>query len=113
MATPSTKAEKAAYTDKMAYYLNKVNPVPILPEYTGPYKVGTIDIEIPVSSLNAPSAAPPNAADIQTVQFRLFYPAQPDSKGKRITWLPAPQRSHVSAYTKFLGFGSVASEIIS
>lgn len=113
MAPLSTKAEKAAYTERMAYYLNKVNPVPILPEYTGPYKVGTVDVELPVSSLNAPSAAPSNAADIHTVQFRIFYPAQPDSKGKRITWLPAPQRSHVSAYTKFLGFGSLTSEILS
>lgn len=113
MTPPSTKAEKAAYTERMAYYLNKVNPVPTLPEYTGPYKVGTADVEIPVSSLRAPSTAPTNAADIHTVQFRVFYPAQPDSKGKRITWLPAPQRSHVSAYTKFLGFGSLTSELIS
>lgn len=97
----------------MASFLSKVNPVPALPEYTGPYKVGTIDVEIPVSSLAAPSAAPSNAADIETVLFRLFYPAPSDAKGKRITWLPAPQRSHVSAYTKFLGFGNVASEIIS
>lgn len=113
MASPTTKAEKAAYTEKMAYYLNKINPVPALPEYTGPYKVGTIDVEIPVSDLNAPSEAPANAADIHTILYRVFYPAQPDSKGKRITWLPAPQRSHVSAYTKFLGFGSFASEVIS
>lgn len=113
MAAPSTKAEKAAYTEKMAYYLNKVNPIPALPEYTGPYKVGTVDVEIPVADLKAPSAAPPNATDIHTVLFRIYYPARPESRGKRITWLPAPQRSHVSAYTKFLGFGPVSSEIIS
>ncbi|KAF3770759.1 PAF acetylhydrolase [Cryphonectria parasitica EP155] len=97
----------------MSYYLNKINPIPTLPEYTGPYIVGTIDVEIPISGLNAPSEAPENAADIHTIQFRIFYPAQPDSRGKRITWLPAPQRSHVSAYTKFLGFGAVTSEILS
>lgn len=97
----------------MAQFFSKVNPVPTLPEYTGPYKVGTIDLEIPVSTLNAPSKTPSNATDIPTVQFRIFYPAQPDSKGKRITWLPAPQRSHVSAYTKFLGFGPVAAELLS
>lgn len=113
MAVPSTKAEKAAYTERMAYYLSKVNPIPVLPEYTGPYKVGTVDVEIPVANLKAPSDAPPNAADIHTVLFRIFYPAQPESKGKKITWLPAPQRSHVLAYTKFLGFGPVSSEIIS
>lgn len=94
-------------------YWKKVNPVPTLPEYTGPYKVGTVDVEIPVSDLNSPSDVPTNARDIPTVQFRVFYPAQPDAKGKRISWLPAPQRSQISAYTKFLGFGSVASELIS
>lgn len=113
MAPPSSNAERAAYAEKMAYYLNKVNPVPSLPDYTGPYKVGTVDVEIAVADLQAPSDAPAHAADIHTILFRIFYPAQPESKGKRITWLPAPQRSHVSAYTKFLGFGSVASEILS
>lgn len=115
MSSPTGKPakERAGYTERMSYYLNKVNPVPVLPEYTGPYKVGTVDVELPVSALNAPSEAPPNAADIHTVLFRIFYPAQPDSKGKRITWLPAPQRSQVAAYSKFLGFGSVASELIS
>lgn len=97
----------------MASYFKKVNPIPTLPEYTGPYKVGTVDVELPVSDLNSPSDVPSNARDIPTVQFRVFYPAQPDSKGKRISWLPAPQRSQISAYTKFLGIGSVAAEIIS
>lgn len=113
MAPPPSKAEKAAYMEKLGQYLNKVNPIPTLPEYTGPYKVGTTDVEISVSDLHAPSSAPSNAAGISTVQFRIFYPAQPDSKNKRISWLPAPQRSHISAYTKFLGFGPVASELLS
>ncbi|KAG6357073.1 hypothetical protein INS49_014950 [Diaporthe citri] len=113
MTPPTTKADKAAYSERMSYYLNKVNPVPTLPEYTGPYKVGTADVEIPIADLHAPSSAPSHAADIPTVQFRIFYPAQPDSKGKRITWLPAPQRSHVTAYTKFLGFGAFTSELLS
>lgn len=102
-----------AYSEKMSYYLNKINPVPILPEYSGPHKVGTIDVEIPVSDLKAPSAPPHNATDIHTVQFRVFYPAQPDTKGKQITWLPAPQRTHVSAYTKFLGIGPLMAEVVS
>ncbi|KAK7706318.1 hypothetical protein SLS64_007658 [Diaporthe eres] len=113
MTPPTTKTEKAAYSERMSYYLNKVNPVPTLPEYTGPYKVGTADVEIPIADLHPPSSAPSNAADILTVQFRIFYPAKPDSKGKRITWLPAPQRSHVTAYTKFLGFGAFTSELLS
>ncbi|PSR94350.1 platelet-activating factor acetylhydrolase, isoform II-domain-containing protein [Coniella lustricola] len=113
MAPAAAKADKAAYSEKMSYFLNKVNPIPTLPEYSGPYKVGTVDIEIPVADIEAPSQAPSNAADIHTVLCRVFYPAQPDSKGKKITWLPAPQRQHISAYTKFLGFGNAASDIIS
>ncbi|KAK7749697.1 hypothetical protein SLS53_000276 [Cytospora paraplurivora] len=113
MAPSSTKPEKVAYMERVTQYLNKVNPIPILPDYTGPYKVGTADVEIPISDLHAPSSAPSNAADILTVQFRIYYPAQADSNGKRITWLPAPQRSHISGYTKFLGFGSFTSEMLS
>lgn len=115
MTPPSTKTEKAkaALSGKVAYYLNKINPIPTLPEYTGPYKVGTADVEIPISDLHAPSSPPSNAAGILTVQFRIFYPAQPDSQGKAVTWLPHPQRSHVSAYTKFLGLGSFTSELLS
>lgn len=113
MAPSSPKPEKVAYMERVTQYLSKVNPIPTLPDYTGPYKVGTADVEIPVSDLHAPSSAPSNAADILTVQFRIFYPAQPNSNGKRITWLPAPQRSHISGYTKFLGFGSFTSEMLS
>lgn len=94
-------------------YLSRLSPIPSFPEYTGPYKVGTVDVEIPVSELDAPSPAPDTAADLHTVQFRIFYPAQPDSKGKRISWLPAPQRLHVSAYTQFLGIGPMVASVLS
>lgn len=97
---------------KLASYFSRLSPIPTFPEYTGPYKVGTVDVEIPVTDLNAPSPAPPNAVDIPTVQFRIFYPAVPESE-KPIPWLPNPQRRHVSAYTKFVGVGSTLSDIIS
>ncbi|KAI1843984.1 hypothetical protein JX266_009850 [Neoarthrinium moseri] len=95
-----------------ASYLNKLNPVPGFSEYSGPYKVGTVDVEIPVAELESPAPAP-DGVDIETVQFRIFYPAQPDSKGKKITWLPAPQRNHLSAYIKFLGVGTLVAEAVS
>ena len=98
---------------KLASILSKLSPVPGFPEYTGPYKTGTVDVEIPVSELESPSPAPDTAADILTVQFRIFYPTGQDTKGKRITWLPAPQRHHVSAYTKFIGVGNVLAELVS
>jgi platelet-activating factor acetylhydrolase len=86
--------------------------VPSFPEYTGPYTVGTIDVEIPVAELEAPSPAPDDS--IPTVQFRIFYPCEADSNAtKGITWLPLPQRAHVSAYTKFMGASSRLAEVIS
>ena len=98
---------------KMADYLAQLNPVPAFPEYTGPFKVGTVDVEIPVSDLSAPSPAPDDATDIHTVQFRVFYPAVADSKQSRIPWLPNPQRQHVAAYTQFIGLGSMFAEFLS
>ncbi|CRK17063.1 hypothetical protein BN1723_017511, partial [Verticillium longisporum] len=87
---------------KLSAYLSQLNPVPTFPDYTGPYKVGTVDVEIPVSELESPSHAAESAADIYTVSCRIYYPATPDSTGKPISWLPSPQRHHVSAYTQFM-----------
>ncbi|KAJ2992944.1 hypothetical protein NUW58_g1999 [Xylaria curta] len=98
----------------MASLLSKLNPVPRFPEFTGPYKVGTVDIEIPVCELESPAPAPDNAADIETVQFRIFYPCDASATSKkRITWLPAPQRDYLSAYIKFLGVGPLLAEAAS
>jgi hypothetical protein len=97
----------------MTSYLSRLSPVPAFADYSGPYKVGTVDVEIPVSELNSPSPTPDVAANIHTVQFRIFYPAAQDSKGKRISWLPAPQRLHVAAYTQFLGLGPMVASVLS
>ena len=93
--------------------LSRLSPIPAFPEYTGPYKVGTVDLEIPVSELGSPSPRPDAAADIHTVQFRIFYPATADSDGPPISWLPNPQRLHVSAYAQFLGLGPAAASFLS
>lgn len=98
----------------MASLLSKLNPIPRFPDFTGPYKVGTIDVEIPVCELESPAPTPDNAVDILTVQFRIFYPCDPNAAaGKRITWLPAPQRDYLSAYIKFLGVGAFLAEAAS
>ncbi|KAM0191309.1 hypothetical protein ACHAPI_008898 [Fusarium lateritium] len=94
-------------------YLSRLSPIPAFPEYTGPYKVGTVDVEIPVSELEAPSAAPEGADKIHTVQYRMFYPAVAESNEKLISWLPNPQRQHLVAYTKFLGIGPMLAEFLS
>ncbi|KAI1462405.1 PAF acetylhydrolase [Annulohypoxylon moriforme] len=109
MAQPANPSS----SDKWSSLLSRLNPIPGFTEYTGPYKVGTADVEIPVSELDSPAPAPDNAADIETVQFRIFYPAHPDAQGKRITWLPAPQREHLSAYIQFLGVGQLVAQAVS
>ncbi|KXX76545.1 putative phospholipase A2 [Madurella mycetomatis] len=97
----------------MASFLSALNPVPSFPDYTGPYKVGTVDVEIPVSELVPPSPTPDGAEDLHTVQFRVFFPGVPEPRGKRVTWVPAPQRLHVAAYAQFLGIGSTLASILS
>ncbi|ENH68780.1 Platelet-activating factor acetylhydrolase [Fusarium oxysporum f. sp. cubense race 1] len=94
-------------------YLSRLSPIPSFPEYTGPYKVGTVDVEIPISELEAPSAVPEGVDKIHTVQYRMFYPAVPESHEKHISWLPNPQRQHLVAYTKFLGIGPMLAEFLS
>ncbi|KAK7432448.1 hypothetical protein QQZ08_001013 [Neonectria magnoliae] len=98
---------------KLTSCFSRLSPVPAFPEYTGPYKVGTVDVEIPVSELQSPVPVPEGADDIHTVQFRMFYPAVAESGEKRIGWLPTPQRQHLSAYTKFLGIGPMLAELLS
>jgi len=97
----------------MASYisLSRLSPIPGFPSYSGPHDVGTIDVELPVSDLDSPSPSPGEA--ISTVQYRIFYPCELDSKGKAINWIPAPQRGYVSAYARFLGAGSYLAEFIS
>ncbi|KAK5993750.1 Platelet-activating factor acetylhydrolase-like protein [Cladobotryum mycophilum] len=106
-------ATEASTAARIAAYLSRLSPIPAFPSYTGPYKVGTMDVEIPVSELSSPCPVPDNAGDIPTVLFRVFYPAVPDSNQKRIPWLPNPQRHHVSAYTQFIGVGHTLAEFLS
>ncbi|KAG0646672.1 2-acetyl-1-alkylglycerophosphocholine esterase [Hyphodiscus hymeniophilus] len=96
----------------MASYFSRLSPVPAFSPYTGPYRVGTIDVELPISELESPSPAP--TEDIPTVQYRIFYPCVEDASCKKsVNWLPAPQRGYVSAYTRFLGAGSLLADVIS
>ncbi|KAG9243215.1 platelet-activating factor acetylhydrolase [Calycina marina] len=91
-------------------YFSRLSPVPGFPSYTGPYKVGSVDVEIPVADLHSPSPAP---GDLETIQYRIFYPCEPTAKGKSVSWIPSPQRAHISAYSRFAGAGSALAEFIS
>jgi hypothetical protein len=109
IACPSV--DPALRTTNMASYFSRLSPVPSFPSYTGPYKVGSVDVELPVWELESPSPAPGD--NISTVQYRIFYPCETGTKGKPESWLPQPQRGYMSAYTRFLGTGSMLAEFIS
>jgi len=90
-------------------WLSHLNPIPAFPEYTGPYDVGSVDVEVPAADLPSPSSKPEGAAP--TVAFRLFYPCEaPPSESRPVRWIPQPQRQHIAAFAKFLGVGSRLSQ---
>ncbi|KXJ91366.1 platelet-activating factor acetylhydrolase-like protein [Microdochium bolleyi] len=82
-----------------------------LPEYSGPYSVGTMEIEIPVRAPRPFSNIKrdhTHALRIDTVLFSLYYPCElttySKSAGKpsRATWLPRPRVLTCKGYAKFL-----------
>ena len=97
---------------RMTSFFPSLNPTPAFPKhYGGPYPVGTVDIEIPVSEL--PSVARTPDPSITTVSFRIFYPCEsPHSSPKPVYWIPDPQHGYVSAYARFLGASSRISQLI-
>jgi len=96
----------------MAHLFSHLNPVPSFPPYTGPYAVGTVDVEIPVANLPSPSPAPD--PKLSTVHFRIFYPCEePQKHPKRTYWIPDPQREYLGAYARFLGAGPSVAELFS
>jgi platelet-activating factor acetylhydrolase len=94
-------------------WLGKLNPTPEFPAYTGPHKVGSVDVEIPTSQLQSPAPSDSPSTNLQTVAFRIFYPARQESSQKGERWIPPPQREYVGAYARFLGAGSAFSQVFS
>jgi len=91
---------------------SNLNPIPALPRYPGPHKVGSTEFEVPISEISSESPVPD--ANITTVKFRLFYPTSPSASSKQTTyWLPSPQRQWTHAYASFLGANSRLSNFVS
>lgn len=87
---------------------------PTFPAYTGPYKVGTVDVELAVDEFSGSGSGEAPDVGIETIHFRVFYPCQePSSKPKSVRWLPQPQREFVAAYARFTGFSPFSAGIIS
>lgn len=96
-------------------WLSRFNPIPAFPAYTGPYKVGSVDVEIPTSQLSSPceQSSTSSCPDIPTVAFRMFYPATADSNQRGVKWIHTPQREVVGAYARFLGAGNSLAGLFS
>ncbi|KAK3294173.1 platelet-activating factor acetylhydrolase, isoform II-domain-containing protein [Chaetomium fimeti] len=82
-----------------------------LPKHTGPYAVGTIDIEAPVSpprSIHEARFKGTNekAFELETVLFSLYYPTDHDTavaasgQTKRHTWVPQPLSLRAQGYAR-------------
>ncbi|KAK6522625.1 hypothetical protein TWF281_002062 [Arthrobotrys megalospora] len=103
----------------MASLLSRLSPVPYFPSYKGPYEVGTIDLELPVSALVDAELSPPcpDHSDIPTVQFRVFYPAalKGEATGSRdnANWVPSPRKEYVAAYCRFAGASEFLANVLS
>ncbi|KAK6539466.1 hypothetical protein TWF694_009689 [Orbilia ellipsospora] len=105
----------------MTSLLSRFSPIPYFPPYKGPYEVGTLDIELPVSPFIDSGLSPPcpSHSDIPTVQFRLFYPAAlkgqatADGSQSGATWIPSPRKEYVAAYCKFAGAGDFLANVLS
>ncbi|KAF3206977.1 hypothetical protein TWF106_011471 [Orbilia oligospora] len=102
----------------MASLLSRLNPVPYFPSYKGPYEVGTIDLEIPVSQFVDEGLSPPcpSHTDIPTIQFRIFYPAALRGEATGIqgaNWVPSPRKEYVAAYCRFAGAGEFLANVLS
>ncbi|KAK6440436.1 hypothetical protein LTR95_003344 [Oleoguttula sp. CCFEE 5521] len=79
-----------------------------LPEYTGEYDVGTIDLEVPINPprrigdvIYKKTGRP--AFEVDTVLFSLFYPAAKGetSQKEKHLWVPKPIGLHAEGYAKF------------
>ncbi len=95
-------------------YLPRLNNIlPAFPPYIGPYQVGTVDVEVPVTEL--PLLAEPPDPNIATIQFRIFYPIDTPTKppSRPVRWLPEPQRGYLSAYLRFLGANARSANLFS
>ena len=81
-----------------------------LAAYTGPHSVGTVDVEIPTSTLPKVCAEPEGC--VSTISFKIFYPAEKPSKQTRpVRWLPQPQATVLAAYARFLGKGQYTANL--
>jgi len=92
--------------------LSSLNPLPALPQYRGPHKVGTAEFEIPVSEIPSTTTVPDDR--ITTIKFRIYYPSVPEATSNEpVYWLPSPQKQWNDAYASFMGASDRYSSMMS
>ncbi|POS73268.1 PAF-acetylhydrolase family member [Diaporthe helianthi] len=84
-----------------------------LPGYTGPYRVGALDIEYPLETPRRVSDAEfksksdgDYAFEVETVLFTLYYPISHKARGStadKYYWFPKPVSATAKGYARFLG----------
>jgi platelet-activating factor acetylhydrolase len=74
---------------------------PVLPKYPGPFQVGSVEVEVPLSK---PRNFDVTETRAETILVRLFYPADTSAVGKKATpsWLPQPGMEYAKGYANFL-----------
>ena len=99
-----------------------VFPVRSLPTYTGPYPIGTMEIEVPAKNPRTFSDIKRNyrhVLQLETVLMTIYYPthhgSQDEHKGSlkfsRELWLGRPRMSIANGYGQFGGIGKLAIPI--
>jgi platelet-activating factor acetylhydrolase len=92
--------------------LPSLNPLPSFPAYTGPYKVGSTEIEIPTSEITSESPVPD--PKITSIKFRVFYPTTSDATSKKsVSWLPEPHKESLAGLISFSGASARLQKILS
>lgn len=74
---------------------------PTLPKYPGPFQVGSVEVEVPISK---PRNFDTTGTKVETILVRLFYPADTSAVSKRAapSWLPQPGMEYAKGYANFL-----------
>lgn len=87
-----------------------------LPAYTGPFAVGTLDIEVPCESRTIDPVKLKSTGEtvfrLDTVLFTLFYPAEPNvpSKKPKHYWIDRPIRPTAAGYARFAHISNLVTD---
>ncbi|CAJ2505352.1 Uu.00g127460.m01.CDS01 [Anthostomella pinea] len=119
---PNAQAPKARQPG--SFRDNVFFPTKSLPAYTGPYPVGTMEIEVPAKNPRTFSGIKRNGKhllQLETVLMTVYYPAAnrrdpggnqpPQSNGGKVSrelWLGRPRINMAKGYGRFAGVGSLA-----